>query len=363
MEGLKIPVAMAVRSLVAVLWTLVVGSVLVVPTGELGAAQRSLALAGEQNWLTILCRFDGHSAPHPPQFYDDVLWGTKPDGVTRYWEAMSYGSLHITGGDNTGWLQLSGQEGAYNRITLQRECATLAHASFPLTRYDGLLMFISGELDGSASASPGFPISLPGRVLTMPIVQVPNSAAAATGVIQHEIGHVLGLQHLMGPDARPYTSRWGPMGSPVTPPPSLIAYHRWLLGWIADSRTVSIAPGIEPGSFRVVPWQAPNSENPMLLMVRSRTEVNVFFTAEVRSRTSYDFDLPGEGVVIHKVSGGPASVHQGLPADTPLAFTMDGVERRPERRRRNLDCRRDISRRSPWSGDSGRWKQRWRLRD
>ena len=133
-------------------------------------------------------------------------------------------------------------------------------------------------------------------------------------ITAHEMGHTFGLMHSSGsvetPDG-PYDSRWDVMsrGGVCKPPdplygcvaPHTIAFHKDQLGWIPASRKFVADPGADR-SLTIERLGVPLSDDHLMAEIPIGGSAMQFYTVEARRFAGYDEQIPGEGVVIHKVN-------------------------------------------------------------
>ena len=124
------------------------------------------------------------------------------------------------------------------------------------------------------------------------------------GDYAHEIGHALGLPDLVDEDGSSGgIGSWGLMarggfgGDSYSPelPAHLSAWAKERLGWLTP-RTVD-----SPGSYVLTPVET----NPDAIKLQLRDHpTNPYYLLEVRSRTGFDRNLPGPGLLVWRIDQG-----------------------------------------------------------
>ena len=273
------------------------------------------------SWLVILCRASDIAAePHPPAYYE-ALFKPGAEGVLHdYFSKVSGGTVDISGSQVYGWFPMNvgsaeldaavrNNSKPVNRSQTAKDCRDAALPSLALksvdpARFVGTITVINMDLDVGA-AGKSFVLS--------------NSGAEnAAGFMQHEMLHVLGLNHslLMDADAGPdhvwaspggaeYSDRWDIMsdgGGHRTPSPrgpsgpELSGPFLRQLGWlpagrmktVTSSETVTLAPISDPAKpgFLMAAVEVPGRSG--------------YYAVEYREPSRFDAGIPRPTVLIRE---------------------------------------------------------------
>lgn len=177
--------------------------------------------------------------------------------------------------------------------------------------FDGKYIYayeISNELDGKYST-------------------VENKAIAGIGVVCHEFGHGLGLPDLYNYKHNEKTlGAWdimdyGPYNDDMHTPPSYSAYERSFMGWLTPTLiTEADDLQLEHIATSNTAYLISESDSFDSGMLNSGT----YFLLENRQRTGWDLGVPGDGMLITRISN-PASRWNRININ-PSDFGIDIIE-------------------------------------
>ena len=313
------------------------------PQGKTGFPLFSEALSsiGKLRLAVLFIDFAESEADYST--HDEV--GQNLDFMEEYLEASSYGQLDIEFVPLHRWLRAERSRDYYNidgtsrygpngwekvGVTIQSEAIRLAAPHFDFSGIDSVLVVMPSKHFGGGNSGGGGNQTEIGDFYWTPAINSMNLIGGPEGlkfwgrVAAHETAHGLGLKdlypHIVSrpglPQDLPQDKRWtemrfGLMGLNVNFPADasfssrtyvfeMLAWSRWLLGWLqpeqitcitGDDATVALAPVAEPGSGTA-----------MAVVSLSDTEVIVI---ENRRRLGYDtleyLNFLGEGVVVYTV--------------------------------------------------------------
>ena len=278
---------------------------------------------GSQPWVTLLCRFaDIATEPHSVGYFEALLGGVKP-GLDHYWRELSYDQINIVGSEVYGWYDLpqprshyiwdmdgdGEEEVAFGELT--QDCTGVADADVYFPDYVGAnLMFNAGL--GCCAWGGSWTLDRDGQVIRYRMTWQPPWGYNNQAVLAHEMGHGFGLPHSSGPYENTYDSDWDVMsgnGMCRLEDPEFgcvgvhtISYHKDRLGWIPPERVYVPASGsTETIALAPLDAQATGAE---YLMVRLPFGDGPYYTVEARRRVGYDWEIPGDAVVMHEVVEG-----------------------------------------------------------
>ncbi|MBI5293966.1 MAG: S-layer homology domain-containing protein [Chloroflexi bacterium] len=308
-----------------------------------------LQVSGAQPWVTILCKFSDMPDEPGSLPYFQGMYGAAWPGLDHYWRELSNNEIELTGSAAFGWFTLPNPRVYYNPTdtmggmdlyALAADCTAAADASVDFAQYAGINMMFNADLDGYAWGG-SLNLLLDGVDKIWMTTWLPPWGYTDLAVTSHEMGHGFGLPHSFGPWGGPYDNVWDVMSGwwsncDISRDDTYgclgqhtISYHKDMLGWVATERKFlapdsgDMAPG-ESSSATITLEQLalPQTENYLLAQIPVDDGLGSFYTLEARRKTGYDVKLPGEGVVIHKVTYGTATV---LDADDNGDTSDDGT--------------------------------------
>jgi M6 family metalloprotease-like protein len=283
---------------------------------------------GPQPWIVLLCSFKGSEPRHEVGYYQ-TLFGDQYPNMGDYWTTVSYGRMDFQP-DVRGWYEMPRKLAFYkedpgyfggiytNTDALTKHCQAQANDDVDFTDYKGAVYFFDKGIGNTGYGGPGFryfDVSEP-DVWSHAVMGEPLDWGTWTttpqGSLAHEMGHGFGFRHSGARDDVEYGSPWDVMSNiaqgcweepfeciPVHP----IAAWKREAGWITDSEVY--VP--EEGTTTTVTLEATGSQ--LLLPGRYRmiqapirgTETR-WLTVEVRADGGKYEDLPGSGVIVHRIS-------------------------------------------------------------
>ncbi|HEX8916039.1 MAG TPA: M6 family metalloprotease domain-containing protein [Humisphaera sp.] len=132
----------------------------------------------------------------------------------------------------------------------------------------------------------------------------------------HEFGHMLGLPDLYARPENPGSEglgQWCLMSNQLGNgrPQHMSAWCKEQLGWLAPAV-------IDPGVKQKLVLSPVNGTTDQCFKVLARADGSEYFLLEVRKRTGFDADLPGEGLLVWRVVRGRPILEESHGVDGPL---------------------------------------------
>jgi len=259
-------------------------------------------------------------------------------------DEVSYGRLEYRLEPVMTWYRMSQPSTAYAPLTSSferhrdyvAEAVALADADVDFSSTESLIVLANPDAEGLGEAGPAFtPISADEGIAVDGTVLM-NGATSAHDLnhwgaiwLNHEVTHTLGLPDLYafeGPEAFPYTGEFSYMGlsSLDSNAPGLLAWERWVLGWIDDAQVTCLAapPASAVPAVLSPIGRAGGSKAVVVALGPTRALV-----AEARAATGLDAGIRKEGVLVYTVDSsvesgfGPVRVFPADPEDPAAGFT------------------------------------------
>jgi M6 family metalloprotease-like protein len=304
-----------------------VSSIAVLPAPDSSAmmmdTQEAPLVSGSRPWLSIMCKFsDFNVEPKSLGYFQNMYADTYP-GLNHYWRELSYDTANISGSSAAGWFVLPHDEAYYNpsdtqggtdRTLLANDCLAAADASVDFSRYSGINMMFNTDFDNGLAWGGTRYMTLDGVSKVWSITWEPPWGYADITVIGHEMGHGFGLPHSSGNYGQTYDNEWDVMSDSWSNcsrardavygclGQHTISYHKDKLGWIPAQQRYVVDDGTAV-TLNLEQLAMPASEDPTMVKIPIADSPTNFYTVEVRrqTQTSYDYKLPGQGVIIHQV--------------------------------------------------------------
>ncbi len=195
---------------------------------------------------------------------------------------------------------------------LFNDCVAAANPTVDFSSYAGINMMFNTNFDNGVAWGGSRYMTLDGVTRYWSTTWEPPWAYSNIAVIAHEMGHGFGLPHSSGDYGQTYDNEWdvmsdtwancnrssdatyGCMGQHT------ISYHKDLLGWIEGAEKYIAGPGTDV-VLTLERLALPGTGNYTMLQIPISGSSTHFYTVEARRQNSYDYKLPGEGVIIHEV--------------------------------------------------------------
>ncbi len=282
------------------------------------------AVSGPQPWVSILCRFGDSPGvtPHPQSWFQ-TLMGTSAPGMDHFWRELSLDEINLTGSAVVGWYDLPqprsyyvyDQDGdGFGDLDFGRavtDCAAGADADVFFPAFIGINLMFNEVLDCCAWGGGGT-LTLDGQTRFYSVTWMPPWGYENHSVMGQEMGHGFGLPHSSGPYSATYDSQWDVMsggGTCSSPNPEYgcigvhtVSFHKDMLGWIpAPRKFVPTSGGQQTITISRLGAAATGTDY-LTAHIPIGGSTTDFYTVEARLFGSYDNEVPGEAIVIHKVN-------------------------------------------------------------
>ena len=305
-------------------WTAVSALVLLLASFHADTAN-SRPWRGSMNWAILLCTYT--DAPQLPAgrdlaYFQQLVLDRGTGGLADYWDAISVGSVNLTGSVVRGWYtvpmtvaQARAKSGGPNpkRGELVTDCITAARDAstnaFSVPAGTSVVVIHWPDIDFYGGQGIAF-------VTT--VVDI--------GGLGHEMGHGLGFQHSHSDVGGEYDDPWDVMSyanvfSLPTPRfgnrgPGVNAFHMDRMGWLPRERIKTF--GANGATQETITLAAlPNAGAAGSYLVRVPIDPGDpfhYLTVEYRRRAGVDAPIPADIVLIHEVKAHAPGDYQLLPA-------------------------------------------------
>ena len=287
---------------------------------SLALAEVTASVSGSQPWVAVMCKFaDVAAEPKAPGYFQQIFQNVYP-GLDHYWREASYGAIDLQGSAAiSAWVTLPNPRSFYvsgdtaDLQALAEDCTAAADAQVNYPDFTGIHLMFNDELDGF-SWGGSQTLTLDGVTRSWMMTWEPPWGYANLAVLAHDMGHALGMLHSAGDYGVANDNRWDVMSdvtsAPVDPtfgvlPQHPIAYQKSgaITDWIPAVQVVDIPPNTD----QVVTLERlaqPTTGSALLVRVQRGLNPESYFTIEARQQVGYDANLPGEGVIIHRIEPG-----------------------------------------------------------
>ena len=313
-----------------------------------------------QPWAVLLCRFaDIPDTPAQPSFFEELMSDEYP-GLGNYWDEVSLGKMSLAGSEVRGWFDIPGTYASYGLADategstvdwkrLIEDCMGAADSTVDFGDFPGVMVMLNYRAAAAASigqATFGFD-GATRDYFTAAVPAPPASPCACSydsagwnniGVIAHEMGHGMGFHHSSGPYGQTYDSHWDVMSDPSPrtssgackvdttvygcAPVHTLAHNKARAGWLSTSEVANVRSGTTTTeTLHPAEIAGTGKKLAIVALATHETDPTSYLTVEVRKRMGWDQALPGEGVVIHRVS--PRGL-PNVPTTDALVVDPDG---------------------------------------
>ena len=275
---------------------------------------------GSVRFSVLLCRYtDSGDPPQTADFFREMFLKRGTGGLADYWRDLSSGGVNLDASVVRGWYtvpmtvaQAKAKSGGPNphRGELIEDCITAARRA----RNDAYQVPAGGRVVA---------ITFPELDIFGESARVLLSHRVDLGLMAHEVGHGLGLQHSFSDNRNyrnaswstpgEYDDEWDVMswahtfGFPTDrfgrAAVSLNAYHLDYMGWLPRSRIVTFgANGETSGTIKIAALGHPNASGPFLVRVPfDASDPFHYYTIEYRRKNNWDRGIPTDTVLLHEI--------------------------------------------------------------
>jgi uncharacterized repeat protein (TIGR01451 family)/M6 family metalloprotease-like protein len=277
-----------------------------------------MAIAGSQQFRTILCKFaDVAAEPQNLAFFDNLMSDTKP-GANHYWKELSYDFINLDGSTQHNWQTMAHNRAEYFENDdvnddiqlgeLATDCAAAHDATVDFSAAHGINFIFNASI-GCCAWGGGVGLTLDGKN-GFSATWMPPGAWGTTshGVLGQEMGHSFGLPHegCFGTES-PYDSQWDVQSAARQVHTN--ADYKDKLGWLhADQKYTATTDPNQIIEIRrlALPELAPHANSYLMATIPlpAPAPASQYYTVEVRKFAGYDQSpqsVPLEGVLIHFV--------------------------------------------------------------
>jgi len=288
---------------------------------EVVTTASAAAIAGNQPWVSVLCRFADtpNVTPEEPAWFRTQLSNSYP-GMDHFWREVSYSQINLAGSEVAGWLNLPHARDHYveqlptgelraDLAALAADCFAAGDPVVDYSRFRGVNLMFNAALDNAAWGGTAY-LSHDGVNANIPTTWMPPWGYRNHDVLGQEMGHGFGLKHSSGAYETPYDSEWDVMSrggrcSGTDPEYGCvgvhtIAFHKDELGWIPGTRKQTVS-GLGSTTATLTRLAMPTADGLLLAKIPLSLDGTRFYTVEARAGVGYDVQIPSDGVVIHSV--------------------------------------------------------------
>jgi len=280
------------------------------------AYSQSRPYRGSIPWSFLLCKFsESPTPPHDLNYYKQMTIQTGTNGLADYVHSVSNGAAHLGGSSVHGWYTESHttayEQGLSSRYQRLQDCLDTAKAdhSDPYVPPSGQRVYVI--------TSPG--VDLVGFENCCSV----GGDTVALPEIAHEFGHGIDLEHSFSNDSNYHNACWAQPGEYDNPwdlmsaanvfvdpthdwgggPPFLDAYHQDEMGWIPQSRILTLGlDGILARTVTLAPLSHQETSGYLVARVPfDNNDLFHYYTVEYRTADSWDKGIPADIVLIDEV--------------------------------------------------------------
>ncbi|MEW1750326.1 M6 family metalloprotease domain-containing protein [Streptomyces angustmyceticus] len=267
--------------------------------------------------------------------------------TSGFFDRASYGQFRLRPHIHQRWVRMPRSSVSYGirrdwdagrRSDYLRDAVAAADPAIDFGRYDVVYFVADPDAPGVDSDATKVvnleqPMHADDRDLRR-FVTVFEQSPPDRNVLAHETGHVFDLPDLYHRpqsgkgDWDTYVGDWDLMGSQFGLAPDPFAWHKWKLGWIADSQVDCVdltSPALHSLRTLSAPKEPRAQRRPRLLVVRTGTDSAL--AIEARGAMGNDRALCTEGVLVYRVrstapsGSGPVQVLDGHPGSSACGGT------------------------------------------
>lgn len=246
----------------------------------------------------------------------------KVSGAKQFFSDMSYSKMNYNmSAPSSSWIRMPKASTQYsfgtyqNHIAYVRDAVTAADSTVDFSNTDSLVIIQNPDTTSISSIGPSMALSA-GQGVTADGKEMLNIVTSGNDInvhgylwLNHEVTHTLGLVDLYSSspasssfhDSLPYTGGFSLMGlSSISAmfAPSMLAWERYVLGWIDDSQVTCVNPRKDgEATALLAPINTTGGMKALIVPVGQYKVVVI----ESRRRQNVDANLTKEGALVYSV--------------------------------------------------------------
>jgi M6 family metalloprotease-like protein len=233
-------------------------------------------------------------------------------GAEQYYDAVSYGRMHLSFDPHFAWLHMSKPTNEYSWDALTfdlhkayiQEAVDLAGPGLDVSASESILVVANPDATGipfgpTLVANPGDGVVAGGKRFDNAVTSGHDLLFWGSYWFNHEFGHAMSLVDLYdfavptNPEQFHFVGDFSMMGNIAGLGREYLGWERWLLGWVADDQVLCAEKGHT--AAMLTPVEAAGGKKLVVVPTGATTAVVV----ENRRNAGYDSALPNQGLLVY----------------------------------------------------------------
>ena len=272
--------------------------------------ESGMMVKGTQKLMIIACRFsDIATEPKSQSYFQDMFRDSSP-GIDHYWREASYDNFKLEGSEAKGWYNLPQNEayyspaGVWSATLFIDDCTAAADGDVDFSKVDSIYLMTNSATNTWTSNTGLYKRDLDSVDKYWNIGVMGQAVYSDYRYFIRMMGYDMGLYSSSW--STTLTSPWDVMSWTVYNagdatyghlPMHPSAYTKDLAGWIPDSRKIRIKEGRKV-TFTLERLAEPPLDDNTYLMAEIEVDGSVKYVLETRRQSGYDWQTPGDGVLI-----------------------------------------------------------------